>query len=196
MEHSFEPITIETLRLLLRPLIEGDAPALFAIFSDRETMCFWSTAPWTDPSEGLRMVERDHESLREGTAIRFGIEDRETATLIGTCTFHNCHHANRRAEVGYALHRVSRGRGLMHEALTALLTYGFTTLNLHRVEADIDPRNLASARSLERLGFVREGLLRERWIVGGEISDTALYGLLRSDWDDSTASRSRRWDAV
>ncbi len=192
MEHSLEPITIETPRLRLRPLIEDDAPALFAIFSDREMMCFWSTAPWTDPSEGLRMVERDRESLREGTAIRFGIEDRETATLIGTCAFHNCHHANRRAEVGYALDRAVRGRGLMHEALTALLSYGFTTIELHRVEADIDPRNLASARSLERLGFVREGLLRERWIVNGEISDTALYGLLRSDWDAAVASATLR----
>ena len=50
------------------------------------------------------------------------------------------------------------------------------------MEADIDPRNHASARSLERLGFTREGLLRERWIVKGEVSDTALYGLLQREW--------------
>ncbi len=70
----------------------------------------------------------------------------------------------------------------MDEALRGLLAYGFTELNLNRVEADIDPRNHASARSLERLGFTREGLLRERWIVDGEVSDTALYGLLRREW--------------
>jgi RimJ/RimL family protein N-acetyltransferase len=70
----------------------------------------------------------------------------------------------------------------MDEALRALLNYGFSQLKLNRVEADIDPRNEASARSLERLGFSKEGYLRERWIVGEEISDSALYGLLHRDW--------------
>jgi RimJ/RimL family protein N-acetyltransferase len=70
----------------------------------------------------------------------------------------------------------------MHEALLALLNHGFTDWGLNRVEADIDPRNLGSARVLERLGFRREGLLRQRWIVGDEVSDSAWYGLLRSEW--------------
>ena len=61
------------------------------------------------------------------------------------------------------------------------MTTGATTIGLNRLEADIDPRNVASAGLLERLGFVREGLLRERWIVGDEVSDSALYGLLASD---------------
>jgi len=66
--------------------------------------------------------------------------------------------------------------------LQALVGYGFDRMDLNRIEADVDPRNEASARSLERLGFACEGLLRERWIVGGEVSDTAMYGLLRKDW--------------
>ncbi len=70
----------------------------------------------------------------------------------------------------------------MDEALRALLGHGFAELGLNRVEADIDPRNAASARSLERLGFKKEGHLRERWIVGDEVSDTATYGLLKSEW--------------
>jgi RimJ/RimL family protein N-acetyltransferase len=70
----------------------------------------------------------------------------------------------------------------MHEALLALLDFGFGELDLNRIEADIDPRNSTSARTLERLGFTREGYLRERWIVGDEVSDTALYGLLRREW--------------
>jgi len=70
----------------------------------------------------------------------------------------------------------------MSEALRALLDYGFSSLDLNRVEADTDPRNLAAAKMLERLGFAKEGHLRERWIVGDEKSDTALYGLLKGDW--------------
>ena len=70
----------------------------------------------------------------------------------------------------------------MHEALQALLDFGFGELDLNRIDADIDPRNSASARTLERLGFTKEGYLRERWIVGDEVSDTAIYGLLRREW--------------
>jgi RimJ/RimL family protein N-acetyltransferase len=70
----------------------------------------------------------------------------------------------------------------MQEALGALLDFGFGELDLNRIEADIDPRNGASARTLERLGFKKEGYLRERWIVGEEVSDTAIYGLLRREW--------------
>ena len=70
----------------------------------------------------------------------------------------------------------------MQEALQALLAFAFTDLDLHRLEADIDPRNAASKAALVRLGFQEEGLLRERWIVGDEVSDSALYGLLQRDW--------------
>ena len=70
----------------------------------------------------------------------------------------------------------------MHEALSALLDYAFTELKLNRVEADTDPRNERSVRLLERLRFSKEGLFRERCIVDGEISDSAMYGLLRREW--------------
>jgi RimJ/RimL family protein N-acetyltransferase len=76
----------------------------------------------------------------------------------------------------------AQGNGYMNEALVSLLEFGFSQLALNRLEADIDPRNTASAKSLERLGFRKEGHLRERWIVAGEVSDSGLYGLLRSDW--------------
>jgi ribosomal-protein-alanine N-acetyltransferase len=67
-----------------------------------------------------------------------------------------------------------------------MLEHAFQRLDLNRLEADIDPRNAASARTLERLGFQKEGHLRERWIVNGEISDTGLYGLLRREWLERT----------
>jgi RimJ/RimL family protein N-acetyltransferase len=102
--------------------------------------------------------------------------------LVGTCTLFGLVPSSRRAEVGFALAKPAWRQGYMSEALRALLDHAFTVLDLNRVEADTDPRNLPSVRLLERLGFVREGLLRERWIVAGEASDAALYGLLRRDW--------------
>jgi RimJ/RimL family protein N-acetyltransferase len=66
-----------------------------------------------------------------------------------------------------------------------LLAYAFDELDLRRIEADVDPRNAASIRTLERLGFRREGYLRERWRVNGEVQDALFYGLLRREWRNS-----------
>jgi RimJ/RimL family protein N-acetyltransferase len=68
-----------------------------------------------------------------------------------------------------------------------VLSYAFEALNFHRIEADVDPCNAASIRTLERLGFQREGYLRERWQVNGEIQDACFYGLIRPDWETATA---------
>lgn len=114
--------------------------------------------------------------------LQWGIERREDGALMGTCTLFQFHRASRRAEMGYALGRPFWGKGYMHEALRALVAYAFETLNLNRLEADVDPRNNTSAKTLERLGFQKEGFLPERWIVGEEVSDTWFYGLLRRQW--------------
>ena len=71
----------------------------------------------------------------------------------------------------------------MKETLTAVFNYAFDELNFHRIEADVDPRNAASIRALERLGFQREGYMRERWHVNGEIQDAVFFGLLKPDWE-------------
>jgi RimJ/RimL family protein N-acetyltransferase len=136
----------------------------------------------TQASEAVEMVELTLRGYQAGTNVNFGIESTADSTLIGMAGLFHFHDASRRAEIGYALSQRYWGQGLMHEALVALVDYAFSTLDLNRLEADIDPRNLASARSLERLGFVKEGYMRERWIVAGEVSDTGFYGLIRSDW--------------
>ena len=87
-----------------------------------------------------------------------------------------------RAEVGFALARAPWGRRYGREALTALLDHAFGTLALRRIEADVDPRNLPSLETLESLGFRREGYLRQRWQVNGEVQDSVIMGLLASDW--------------
>ena len=168
--------------MLLRPLDPSDAEALFAIFSDPRVMRYWSSAPWISLDQAHEMIAKDIEAHRTGSYLRLGIRLQESGDLIGMGTLYQFMPQCRRAELGYALAGGHWGRGYMREALTAILDYAFDVLDLNRVEADIDPRNSASARALERLGFVKEGHLRERWIVEGEVSDTGFYGLLRSDW--------------
>ncbi len=185
---ALEAVTLTTPRLILRPLTEADVPALFTIFSHPEVMRYWSYPALSDIAQAQEMLQRIQASYREGSALRLGIERRSDGVVVGTCALFNFHAASRRAEIGYALAREAWGAGVMHEALTALVTHAFTALALHRLEADIDPRNTASARTLERLGFQKEGHLRERWIVDGEISDTAWYGLLRREWENGRSA--------
>jgi len=178
----FSSLPLRTDRLLLRPLRESDADVLLEIFSDPKVMRFWGTVAWSSRDEAVERIAKDAKRLEEGTDLRLGLERLADATFLGTCTLFDFNAQCRRAEIGYCLASAVWGQGYMHEALTSLIQYGFEQLDLNRIEADIDPRNEASARSLERLGFRREGLLRERWIVGTEVSDTALYGLLRAEW--------------
>jgi RimJ/RimL family protein N-acetyltransferase len=177
-----EPAGLATERLVLRPLASADAGALFAVFSDPEVMRYWSSAPWTAMEQADDYIESAAQGIEDETMLRLGIEIAATGQLIGQAALYDFDQQNRRCDVGYALGRAHWGRGYLGEALTALFSHGFSALDLNRVEADIDPRNEASARALLRLGFRQEGLMRERWIVNGEICDTAFYGLLRSDW--------------
>jgi RimJ/RimL family protein N-acetyltransferase len=179
---SFADLTLRTERLLLRPIRESDAAAMFAMYSDPRVTRYLAEPPWTSIDRAHERIAKGVRATSDGLYIRLGLEVTDGGAYIGECTLFNLVEQCRRAEVGYVLARDAWGRGYMHEALTALLDYGFSEMALNRVEADIDPRNEASARILERLGFVQEGLLRERWIVDGEVSDTGFYGLLAREW--------------
>lgn len=179
---AITPPQLSTPRLLLRPLQDSDAEALFAVFSDPAVMRYWSTPPWPDPEHARQRIAGDAAGHAAGEHLALGIVRRADGQLIGRCTLFDRWPSCRRAQVGYGLAASAWGQGFAAEAVGALLDHGFAALDLNRVEADIDPGNAASARMLERLGFTREGLLRERWIVGGETSDSAIYGLLRREW--------------
>mgnify|MGYP002147930357 CR=1 FL=1 len=186
----FHALRIETPRLLLRPLEDSDADSLWAIFSDPAVMRYWSTPPWTDRERATSLIASDREALQERRDLRLGLVLRDGGLLVGTLSLYKIDAPCRRADIGYALGAAHQGQGLMNEALSAVVDLAFDhrpgtafdDLRLNRIEADIDPRNAASCRALERLGFRHEGTLRERWWVAGEVSDTALYGLIRSDW--------------
>ena len=178
----FPSIPLQTERLLIRYLTDSDLQAIFDIRSDPEVMRYWSSPPITELAQAQEIITTSQEGYETGDFLQLGIEHKSDSALIGTCTLFAFHRPSRRAEMGYALGRPFWGQGYMNEALKRLVQYAFDELDLNRLEADIDPRNLASAKTLERLGFLKEGQLRERWIVNGEVSDSDIYGLLRNDW--------------
>lgn len=161
---------------------EDDVDAIYEVFSDPRVMRYWSSGPLAD-REAAAAMQRDIERNNlNDTQWKWGLALRETNTLIGTVTLFNLSISNGRAEIGYAMGSRHWGKGYMNEALTALIVHAFDVMNFRRLEADVDPRNTASIRTLERLGFQREGFLRERWHVGGEIQDAFFYGLLKREW--------------
>lgn len=176
----FKPVTLTTLRLNLRPLCHEDVCPLFAMWSDAAAMRF-SFPAMTGLDQATDRITRLLKKSSQGEDLICAVELRTTGEVLGTCMLFHADEQCQRAEIGFSLQRAHWRNGYMNEAASMLIEHAFDTLNLRRIEADIDPRNVASARLLERLGFVREGLLRERWIVGDEVSDSALYGLLESD---------------
>jgi RimJ/RimL family protein N-acetyltransferase len=175
------PPILEGARVRLRPYRAGDREGLLAVFGDLRVVRYWSFPPWTSLADADAYLEPLLAALPlddEPTSLPWAIADLATDALLGTATIFALQREQQRAEVGYSLASAHQGRGLASEAVTLALGYAFDVLELRRVEADVDPRNLPSCKLLERLGFKREGLLRERWNVNAEICDTALYGLL------------------
>jgi RimJ/RimL family protein N-acetyltransferase len=175
--------TIDASRVSLRWISEGDVDALYRIFSHPEVMRYWGTPPLADRNAAVKLLQEIHDGFQSQRNLKWAVARRTDDAMIGTATLFNLNLDNRRAEIGYGLDRAHWGRGYMNEALQSLLAFAFGELALHRIEADVDPRNSASIRTVERLGFQREGYLRERWLVNGEIQDTVFYGLLRPDWE-------------
>lgn len=181
----FDPtLQLESARLVLTPIRATDAQALFAIQSDRAGMRYWNHPAWTDVKQAYVQILDDLAALEAGTQLKLAIREQVDGPLLGIVVVFAIDETSRRAEIGYHLAPSAQGKGCMHEALSRFVAYLFDELRMRRLEAEIDPRNVPSAKVLERLGFQREGLLRERWRVAGEVSDSAVYGLLAREWQD------------
>jgi ribosomal-protein-alanine N-acetyltransferase len=171
-------------RVRLRAQRADDVPALFALYSDPQVMRYWSAAPFTELEQAQDKFEFHDRGVRSGEFAQWGIV-RDDDALIGTCSLFELSMADRRASFGYALASAHWGNGYALEAARLVVGHAFEVMALRRLEADVDPRNLASLRLLDRLGFTREGLLRERWQVGGETQDSLICGLLARDYAEA-----------
>ncbi len=169
-------------RVQLRMLRVGDVPQLYAQFSDPKVMRYWSRPPLMRIEEAQTLFEELDHGVGAGEFAQWAIARRSDDRMIGSCALFAHQQVHRRAAIGYALASAHWGHGYALEALRLALDHAFGMLELHRLEADVDPRNVASTRLLEKLGFVREGVLRERWHVSGEIQDSAIYALLARDY--------------
>ena len=188
MKIAWENIpTIHAKRVSLRQFAASDADAVYEIYADPAVMRYWGDSPLVNQRGAKDFLVEAREDLRRRQCIQWGIARRSDNRLIGTIAFFKLDALARKAEIGFALGRNHWGMGYMQEALQAALGYGFSELDFRRIEADVDPRNVSCIKLLERLGFQKEGCLRERWLVDGETQDSLFYGLLKKEWNASGA---------
>lgn len=174
--------TLQTARLRLRPFTAADVDAIYALQSSPRVLRYWDAPPWTERAQAERFVDTCARLADEGTGARLVMDRDADGVFVGWCSFTRWNPVFRSASLGYCLDDAAWGHGYATEGARAVLQWAFETLDLNRVQAETDTRNTASARVLEKLGFVREGTLREDCVVDGEVSDSWVYGLLRRDW--------------
>ena len=173
---------IESPRLRLVPVAPGHLPDLQRVNGDDEVTRFLPFASWRTREDGPSWLARMQALAAAGTGRQLVLLDRADDRAIGTLLLFRHDAPSARLEIGYALARAHWGRGLMGEAVRAACAHAFDALRQRRIEAEVDPANGASCRLLQRVGFVLEGTLRQRWAAKGRVYDTQLHGLLADDW--------------
>jgi [ribosomal protein S5]-alanine N-acetyltransferase len=174
--------TLTTNRLHLRQIQPTDAEALFAIRSDQEVREPYGQEPHQSVDDTRAFIQHIQALYEQREAIFWGITLKGEDTVIGSCTFFPFGPDFHYAETGYELHRAYWRQSIMSEAMSAVLTYGFTGLGLHRIEANVASKNTRSKGLLLKLGFTYEGNLRQRYFFRDHFEDEHCFGLLKDEW--------------
>lgn len=173
---------ITSRRVHVRAVRESDLADLLQVNGDPEVTRFLPYATWTSLDDAAAWLARMTSLGASGTSQQLAVVHNADAVVIGTVLLFRFDEASARVELGYVLGRRWWGQGLMREALSALCTHAFTAMGIRRMEAEVHAGNGASQALLQRLGFVREGILRARWVSRGTAYDTHLYGCLATEW--------------
>jgi ribosomal-protein-alanine N-acetyltransferase len=161
--------TLNTERLVLRPARREDAQAYLELRHDHDVARYLLRPPPKSVEEAMASLER-MQSVNAWVLARPG-EDK----LLGVVGLPRLDAANRCSSISFELRRDEWGKGLMGEAVAAVIEHAFAKLGLHRLQAEIDPKNQPSIHLVESLAFVREGILRENVVQNGVYADTAIY---------------------
>lgn len=173
---------LQTERLWLRPLDVTQYMHLFAECGDDEISTYFGF-------ETAEQLEAERERYRKGVVTfnrhfhNFLLVHKETGRVIGSCGYHTWYIYHNRAELGYAIYdEAHKNKGYMGEALKAVIRYGFEHMGLNRIEALIGPENVPSLTLVHRMGFLKEGILREHYVKNGVAEDSVAFALLRRDF--------------
>ena len=180
LQVNFTPYPeLATARLRLRCITQADAHELFLLRSDGDVLKYLDRAPMESEKEAADFIKVILDNLEKNEGILWVITFKdEPGKMIGTIGFWKLNKDHYRAEIGYLLHPSHWNKGIMREALLRVADYGFREMGLHSIEANINPKNVASAILLEKAGFIREGYFRESYYYNGTFTDAAIYSLI------------------
>lgn len=178
--HPFQ--NLETERLLLRRLNENDADEVLALRGNPEIMRYIPRPLAKSREDALEHIAMIEDKIVNNTGINWGITIKGSPKIIGIIGHYKIQPENHRAEIGYMSFPESNGKGYMSEAIKAVVAYGFEHMDLHSIEAIIDPANIASERVLQKNGFVKEAHILENEFWDGKFLDTVIYSLLRRNF--------------
>jgi [ribosomal protein S5]-alanine N-acetyltransferase len=179
---------LTTERLLLRPFVLEDAPTVQELVSPREVAAPLDAMPHPYPDGAAAEWIATHAGRAEaGSAFTWAVTTLRDGTLIGAIEI-RAEALHQRGEFGYWTGMPYWNQGFTTEAAGRVVRQGFETLDLHRIQALVLPGNTGSVRVLEKLGFQREGVLRDYVLRWGEFQDRAIYGLVRDEWKHQSLS--------
>jgi [ribosomal protein S5]-alanine N-acetyltransferase len=173
--------TLYTERFKLRKVELEDARDILNIYSTNDVTKYIPLDTFKTIKDAEDEISWHHSIFEENTGLRFGIAERDTNRIIGTCGFLDYESRHRRAELGYDLAYEFWGKGIMTEVVREVIRFGFEVLNLNRIEARIEPPNTASKNLLHKLGFVKEGTLREFEWNEEETLDLDVFSKLKKE---------------
>lgn len=173
---------LETDRLLLRRIVSSDTQDWLNILSNDAVTRYLVDIEETNLAEIADIIQWTDAIITEKTGIRWAITLKPDDVLIGTCGFHAYNQHNQRAEIGYELSADYWRKGIMREAVSAVLDFLFNTLEVHRVEADVTVGNEGSSGLLKNLGFTHEGTWRDRVYARGQFHSLWQFGLLKAEY--------------
>lgn len=179
LQVNFSPFpTITTDRLILRELTANDANEIFFLRSDAGLLQYLDKDPEQSLEQTVAFLVRIKKDLDSNNGILWGITLKDSDVVIGSICYWRMQKEHYRAEIGYVLHPAQQGKGIMDEAMKAVLQYGFEKMQLHSVEANVNPANKNSMKLLEKNGFVKEAHFKENYYYNGKFLDSVIYSLL------------------
>lgn len=176
------PSRIEGRLVDLVPVSEEHLDDLLLVHRDEQVCRYLPFRPWNDRSDAEAWYSRMTRLAMARDAIQLVVLERSTARAVGTLVAFRFLVESGLAEIGWVLGRDHWGKGLATDALRAFLAYAFGPMQARRIEAGVIAENAPSRRLAERIGFVREGLQRERYVKDGVAEDLVLYGLLAREY--------------
>ena len=184
LEINFNPFPkLQNSRLTLRRMELSDAHNMYIMRSDEAVMHYLDRPLASSISEMEGKIKQIHDDTDKGNCIQWTICLADDPQLIGTICIWNIDKNHHRGEIGYMLRKEYHKQGLMMEAISMVIEYGFSSIRLHSLEGQVTPKNIPSIKILERNGFVREAYYHENYFWKGTFIDTAVYSLINRSYN-------------